>query len=422
MTILAALLVILLSRLHQLVPARDPAAGPAGLAVWSAEQIDLIRQQVCPGATDDELAFFAQVCRHRQLDPFAGEIVGIMRWDKKAGREVMKIQPTVEGLRTIAMRTGLYGGQDPMQWCGPDGEWRDIWPRPDRPPYAAKTAVYRVDLARPFPGLAHYHEFVQLDKGGGPQPMWAKMPANQLAKCAERQALIRAFKKELRAAGFNVDEDLSAPSRVSMECREIGLDDDGRHALVYDVTGGRTDSTRDLTPDEVLATRSEVARRRGVQCTAAGPGGTETYWVDPDTGEIVDPPEPSEEEPGGAEEVRQATAEQTSVPGPDLSTSAERPDPAPDGPGYVDAAGRIRVPDNEAPLSSDELERRRLTADLVPRARALDHEGRSLLYAWLDGTGIGSAKKVKDYTLDELRRLAEALTEFEKMADDEEPF
>lgn len=388
-----------------IVPSRRGDTGPV---LWSPQQIDLIRQQVCEGASDDELAFFAQVCRHRQLDPFAGEIVGIMRWNGRERRNVMKIQITVEGLRTIAMRTGLYGGQDEIRWCGPDGEWRDIWPHPDQPPYAARAAVWRVDVDRPYIGKAHFHEFAQFDSKGRLTPMWQKMPANQLGKCAERQALIRAFKKELRAAGINLDDDLPVQSRISMEARQAGLDDEGRHALVADVTGGRTDSTRQLTPDEVLATRAEVARR-AVQHDAAGPAGTETYWVDPDTGEVVDPPE----EPGAAGEVTEPAGEDP-APGPAAAPTSQ--EPAPDGTNYVDADGRIRVPDND--------ERAGLVAELVPRARQLTPEDRQLLHTWLDTTGIGSAKKVKDYTLDELRRTAHAITEFEKPLplEDEEPF
>lgn len=363
-----------------------PASRGGPVALWTAEQVDLIRQQICDGASDDELAFFAQVCRHRQLDPFAGEIVGIMRWNSREQRNVMKIQVTVEGLRTIAMRTGLYAGQDEILWCGPDGAWLDIWPDREHPPFAAKTAVYRIDIDRPFPGKAHFHEFAQFDSKGRLTPMWQKMPANQLGKCAERQALIRAFKKELRAAGIKLDDELSVPSRVSMEAREIGLDDDGRHALVAEVTDGRTDSTRDLQPDEVIEVRSEIARRRPVKHTAAGPDGTETYWVDPDTGEFVDPPDPSEDgappeppEHDDVEEVHGTVVEHGPGPGPERTPAA----PAPAGAtGYVDPTGRVHVPPNRAPGERPDV------TDLKARIRLLPADQRPNFEKWLKACGI----------------------------------
>src|SRR5437870_3816436 len=66
----------------------------ADIARWSDEQAELLRGAFAKDCTDGELAFFAQVCAHKDLDPFAGEIVAVHR----AGR--MVIQETVEGLRT----------------------------------------------------------------------------------------------------------------------------------------------------------------------------------------------------------------------------------------------------------------------------------------------------------------------------------
>lgn len=272
----------------ELVPVAPEASA---LERWSDEQQDLIRQQVCPGASDAELKYFAQVCAHRDLDPFADEITGIMRWNGKTRREELKIQVTVEGLRALAQRTGLYAGQSEPLWCGPDGEWRDVWPDTSKPPTAAKVSVYRSDWREPAVGKAHYAEFVQLDNGGKPTPMWKKMPANQLAKCAERQAMIRAFKREMRAAGVDVD-DLAPQSRLVMEARNIGLDDDERHALISEVTEGRTDSSKDVTDDERLKVRQEMARR--------SPRAEQPDEEEPADAEVV------EEEPGVVKRITQA--------------------------------------------------------------------------------------------------------------------
>lgn len=242
---------------------------------WSPEQLEVVRQSVAPGCTDEELAFFAQVCRHKGLDPFAGEIVAIPRWDSKAGRNVLVIQETVAGLRALAERSGLYNGQDPPAWCGPDARWVEVWLDTKTPPAAAKVAVYRKGWDRPTVGIARYSSYVQLDKGGGPKGLWKTGPDFMLWKCAEAAALKRAFKHAMADAGIST-RDLSDASRISMEARAAGLNDDGRHALVAEVTGGRTDSTRDLTDQEALEVRAELARLRA----EAG--------VDPETGEVID--------------------------------------------------------------------------------------------------------------------------------------
>jgi phage recombination protein Bet len=243
----------------ELVP--RPADAPMP---WSAEQVEILRQQICPGASNDELAFFAQVCAHKQLDPFLGEIVGIMRYDSRARKEVMKIQETVEGLRSIAERSGLYGGFRGPQWTGDGHTWVDVWLDEVNPPKAARYWVIRKDWVEPAPGVARWASNVQLykDKQGQMQvvPLWKDRPDEMLAKCAEVRALKRTFNKEFARAGVSV-RDLSDAQIVTMEAREAGLDDEARHALVAQVTGGRTQSTTELTEDETLEARQQIARR-----------------------------------------------------------------------------------------------------------------------------------------------------------------
>jgi phage recombination protein Bet len=241
--------------------------------------MEIVRRSVAPGSTDDELAFFAQVCRHKGLDPFAGEIVAIQRYDKRVGRNVLVIQETVAGLRALAERSGLYNGQDPPLWCGPDARWVEVWLDTNTPPAAAKVTVYRKGWDRPTVGIARYSSYVQLDKEGHPTGLWKTGPDFMLWKCAEAAALKRAFKHAIAEVGLST-RDLSGPSRISMEARAAGLDDTARHALVAQVTEGRTDSTRDLTDQEALEVRAELAR-----ISAEGN-------ADPETGEIEPIPEP----------------------------------------------------------------------------------------------------------------------------------
>jgi hypothetical protein len=108
----------------------------------------------------------------------------------------MTFQTGIDGFRILAQRTGKYAGQDEPQWCGADGKWTDVWLEPD-PPRAARAGVYRHDFVKPLVRIAIFDEYVQTKKDGKPTSMWAKMPANQLAKCAEALALRAAFPEEL---------------------------------------------------------------------------------------------------------------------------------------------------------------------------------------------------------------------------------
>lgn len=169
----------------------------AGLAVPANLSIEVLRRHIAPDATDAELAFFGEVCRHFDLSPFADQIVFIGRNDKRAGRKVHRHQITVAGRRVLAARTGRHVGTDGPVWCGPRtaaGElvWREVWDEIE-PPYCARALVYVDGWRVPANGTAKWDEFAQFDSHGNLLPLWLKMPSYMLGKTAESMALRRAF-------------------------------------------------------------------------------------------------------------------------------------------------------------------------------------------------------------------------------------
>jgi phage recombination protein Bet len=202
-----------------LQPALEPheAAASADLNQWTPAQIQLLKDTVCRGATDDELRLFLYVCQRRRLDPFTKQIHAIKRRQKVDGRwkEVITHQTSIDGFRLIADRTGQYRGQRPFEWCGRDGKWVDVW-LDDAPPRAARATVLRegwqpviavalfdeyvqtVDEYKKQEDPARPGEFVDVKTGNEiPNAMWQQRPAGQLAKCAEALAFRMGFPEEL---------------------------------------------------------------------------------------------------------------------------------------------------------------------------------------------------------------------------------
>lgn len=153
---------------------------------FSQDQINLIRSQIAPKATDDELKLFIYQAKRTGLDPLARQIYAIHR--KQNGVDKMTIQTSIDGFRVIAERSGDYAGQDEPEFD------EDV-----TGPLKATVKVYRFrgDIRYcASVGVAYWSEYVPM-YNGNPSGLWAKMPHTMLAKVAEALALRKAYPQDL---------------------------------------------------------------------------------------------------------------------------------------------------------------------------------------------------------------------------------
>ena len=191
---------------------------------FSREQLDLIKKQIAPQASDTELQLFIYQAKRTGLDPLTRQIYCIHRGGK------MTIQTSIDGFRVIAERSGTYAGQDePIFDYDAQNRLK-----------SAKVAVYRFapngQRYQAAVGVAYWAEYVQ-EYNGKPGGLWAKMPHTMLAKVAEALALRKAYPQDLSGL-YTADEMAQADTPVEAPT------DEEKHLLknmIYDT---------DLTAEE----------------------------------------------------------------------------------------------------------------------------------------------------------------------------
>lgn len=159
---------------------------------FNPKQVEILKNSICRGVSNEEFEIFLMACAKTQLDPFMRQIYAVKRKAKKpdgSWGETMTIQTGIDGYRLIAERTGCYApGPEPtykleegklmsatayIKKQTKDGTWHEV------------------------SASAYTDEYCQKKYDGSPIGMWATMPRTMLAKCAEAQALRKAFPAEM---------------------------------------------------------------------------------------------------------------------------------------------------------------------------------------------------------------------------------
>lgn len=183
-------------------PRPIPANGSAALEVvrpanvvsadeWNERREQFIRQNYCNGAPDPEASAFITICKRRGLAPEEKQIYLI----KRGGN--WTVQTSIDGYRLIAERTAAYAGSDEPIFVE-SGE-RLANGRPF--PLKATATVYKIvaGVRCPFTASAFWDEY------NAGTNLWLTMPHVMLAKCAESQALRKAFPADLSGI-YTVEE------------------------------------------------------------------------------------------------------------------------------------------------------------------------------------------------------------------------
>lgn len=243
---------------------------------WTdAQKAALAQLGVAEAPRGDQLVFL-HVSQRMGLDPFNKEIYMIGRWDPAAQKKKWTIQVGIDGFRSRSEEHPQFGGVGDAEWCGPDGQWKDVWIS-DEPPTAARFTVYRKDQPadKPTRAVALYREYVQTNSKHEPTQRWKTAPADQLAKCAEAKARRTAFPRQLggvyapeELAHLNnpqpspvvIDGEVDAPAEPnwdSMVVKAIENRDLTELKRVYDLARGMKPNDRPLL-NKIAAAKERI--------------------------------------------------------------------------------------------------------------------------------------------------------------------
>lgn len=147
---------------------------------------------------------FLSHCHRTGLDPIARQIYCIERGGK------WTTQISIDGARLVAERSRQYQGQTPTEWTADGVTWLQVWLSKDNPA-AARVGVYRAGFQAPLYAVATW------DAYNAGSPIWKKMPALMLGKCAEMLALRKAFPQDLSGLYSAEEMDQASASTSAVE-------------------------------------------------------------------------------------------------------------------------------------------------------------------------------------------------------------
>lgn len=159
------------------------------------ELIQVLQSSLYPGASLSSIKMVLGYCRASGLDPMRKPVHIVPMWDSKAKQMRDVTMPGIGLYRTDAARTGEHVGTDDPVF-GPMVEYELSGSKVTVPEWC-KVTVYRLKngMKCAFTATEYWIEnYATAGKdSAAPNTMWKKRGRGQLAKCAEAQALRKAF-------------------------------------------------------------------------------------------------------------------------------------------------------------------------------------------------------------------------------------
>lgn len=165
-----------------------PAEIKNGQLILTDKHKQLIKEQIAPDATKEELELFFMMAYRTRLDPLLKQLYFIKYKGKDGRPDKVSYVTSIDGYRIIAHRTGLFDGVDEPEYKHNNGQL-----------YSCTVRVYRKGSSHAFAATVKFTEYDTKFNN------WRTMPETMIAKVAEAHALRKAFPQDLSGI-YTTDE------------------------------------------------------------------------------------------------------------------------------------------------------------------------------------------------------------------------
>jgi phage recombination protein Bet len=164
-----------------------------------------VKQHICPQATEQEIAYFLEICKLHKLNPFKREIYLVKYQGSPAS-----VLTGYEVYLKRAERTGNYDGFK-------------VWTEGEGEKMVAKIEVRRKDWAEPLCHEVEYREYVGKKKDGTITRFWREKPKTMLKKVVISQGFRLAFPDEIGGMPYTSAEVNSIDAEVVSDNPKAGV-------------------------------------------------------------------------------------------------------------------------------------------------------------------------------------------------------
>lgn len=257
------------------------------LTLAESRNLDLIRRTVAQDCNAAEFDQFIHICHAVRLDPLRKQIYAFVFGKDDPGKRRLSVVTGIDGYRAIAERTQCYRPDDKA----PRIEYSEDAKCPSKNPLGivrAEVTVYKHSHGAWHPVVAEaywdeYAPIIETGEGGfewvetgqiypaghakagkpkfrkkpigdvtealdSSKPNWRKMGRVMIAKCAEAQALRRAWPDDF--AGLDVEEEVDRARSIDLTASEMA--DEAAQQKRFEMIGGSSALTVDWCDGSAL--------------------------------------------------------------------------------------------------------------------------------------------------------------------------